>query len=54
MNFGGEGVMGEFSLCCSYTVLAVSFLLSVKDGQKKSLVAGKCMALLSELCKIRI
>ena len=54
MNFGGEGVMGEFSLHCNCTVLAVSFLLSAKDGEKKSLAAGKCMALLSELCKIRI
>lgn len=46
--------MGKFFLHCNCTVLAVSFLLSAKDRGEKSLAAGKCMALLSELCKIRI
>lgn len=54
MNLGAEEVMGEFSLHCSCTVLAVSFLTAVKDGRKRLLLLAKSLALLSELCKISI
>lgn len=52
MNFGSEGFMAKVDCSCSAGCFLLIF--SKEWGEKKSLAAGKRMALLSELCKIRI